>query len=87
MTAATKHLSAATKMAKIKSGAWYVDGDVVFQVLGINANKARNYHADLYNIEYVGIRREPIPSNMFADKIRTCTQITEEVADIVLAVT
>ena len=35
MTAARKHLSAATKMAKIKSGAWYVDGDLVFQVLGV----------------------------------------------------
>ena len=82
----TKHLSAATKMAKIKSGAWYMDGDVLFQVLGVNANKPKNYHTDLYSIEYVGIRSEPIPSNMFADKIRTCTQISKEVADILLAV-
>lgn len=42
-------------------------------------------HADLYNIEYVGIRQEPIPSYMYANNIRTCTQISKEVADIILA--
>ena len=73
-------------MAKIKSGAWYMYGDVVFQVLGIDANKAKNYHTDLYSIEYVGIRGMPIPCKLFADKIRTCTQISKEVADILLAV-
>ena len=76
-------------MAKIKSGAWYVMGDTMFKVIGLGTKRKgkKMRHADLYNIEYVGIRQEPIPSFMYADKIGTCTLITKEVADIMLAVT
>ena len=72
-------------MAKIKSGGWYVKGDLVLRVKGIQKPKNGNYEKDLYDIEYVGIHGVAIPSKLFARQIRTCTQITKEVADIVLA--
>lgn len=62
-------------------------GDTMFKVIGLESPRGgrKMRHADLYSIEYVGVRQEPIPSFMYADKIRTCIQITKEVADIVLA--
>lgn len=62
-----------------------MDGDMVFRVIGLDNPRMRKYCANLYNIEYIGVHGIPIPSKLFADRIRTCTRINKEVADIILA--
>ena len=71
-------------MAKIKSGAYYMLGDVVFKVIGLDRTGTARYKGvHLYDIEYLSLPL-PIPSKMFADKIKTCTRIPKEVADIMV---
>jgi len=72
-------------MAKIKSGAYYMIGEAVFRVIGLDRTGTARYKGvHLYDIEYLGSLPLPIPSKMFADKIKTCTRITKEVADIMV---
>lgn len=60
-------------------------GNVVFKVIGLDrTGTARYIGVHLYDIEYLESTPLPFRSKMFADKIKTCTRITKEVADIMV---
>lgn len=72
-------------MAKIKSGAYYMVGEAVFKVLGLDRTGTARYKGvHLYDIEYLGSAPLPFRSKMFSDRIKKCTRITKEVADIMV---